>query len=467
MIELGGSPESPPALASLGPTALVEALVPALGSDDPISLLREIERAVRTARGSWPVVELVAELPPDPRIGRLALALLRDFTDLPHTSTKLWRRLLETVQRHGDPSCIPPLQALQPQDGTASSRSRLSNIIKRLAKAKRLTDHEIQQLDDERVVASTTGPELLAAVYADPSSDAAREIYADYLLGIGDPRGELIQLQLQRAAGRATDAGMKRELSLLKKHAKTWAGPLAQIITHTQPTEYGTAELPVPGMHGLTFARGFVARMPALRIRSHRESVLDDPLWSTVEHVWFVPRITAVMRALQSVRLARLELLAEPRTFEQLTFQAYELTKARGRPEVFLGCRVKHLALQLNTSSEGIVEILEAATRDNPTLVEISMSGGPGNRAELVWGWRDLAMPYVETVSYSFGAARLAVRMKDDHLDITSNVDQTPYWRTVLEPLRGRPFASVRITNAGDRYGRAVDTIARELHIAK
>ena len=37
---------------------------------------------------------------------------------------------------------------------------------------------------------------LLAAVLADPGSDAPRQVYADWLQERGDPRGELIELQL-------------------------------------------------------------------------------------------------------------------------------------------------------------------------------------------------------------------------------------------------------------------------------
>ncbi|HEY0250843.1 MAG TPA: TIGR02996 domain-containing protein, partial [Kofleriaceae bacterium] len=241
-------------------------LLEALGSRDVqvASLIPAIDHVVRTARASWPVVELIAELPPDPRVGRLALSLLRDFTNLPHTSAKLWRRLLDTVERHGDPSCIAPLQAVQPRDALPATRSRIANLAKRLAQARRLTKEELAELDGE-VVAATDGPDLLAAVYADPASDPARAIYADYLLGLGDPRGEFIQLQLQRAAGRGTEAGEKRELALVKKHARAWAGPIAALVS-SGISERGPGELEAPGLRGLTFARGFIVRTPPLNV---------------------------------------------------------------------------------------------------------------------------------------------------------------------------------------------------------
>ncbi|HEU0036238.1 MAG TPA: TIGR02996 domain-containing protein [Kofleriaceae bacterium] len=42
----------------------------------------------------------------------------------------------------------------------------------------------------------STGDELLSAIDADPDDDAARRVYADWLLDQGDSRGELIHLQL-------------------------------------------------------------------------------------------------------------------------------------------------------------------------------------------------------------------------------------------------------------------------------
>ena len=62
--------------------------------------------------------------------------------------------------------------------------------------------------------------ELLDAVYADPESDAARLVLADWLQENGDPRGELISLQLSRAAG--TREGRAREKELLASGRKEW-----------------------------------------------------------------------------------------------------------------------------------------------------------------------------------------------------------------------------------------------------
>ncbi|MBK7400655.1 MAG: TIGR02996 domain-containing protein [Myxococcales bacterium] len=69
------------------------------------------------------------------------------------------------------------------------------------------------------------GDELLAAIHADPTDDALRAVYADWLSERGDPRGELINLQLRR-----TGKPSARERELVALHGKQWLGPLANAV---------------------------------------------------------------------------------------------------------------------------------------------------------------------------------------------------------------------------------------------
>jgi len=65
-----------------------------------------------------------------------------------------------------------------------------------------------------------TNPELEQAIVANPDDTSARSVYADWLQSQGDPRGELIALQL---AGKESDAE-----ALIAKHTAALLGPLAQ-----------------------------------------------------------------------------------------------------------------------------------------------------------------------------------------------------------------------------------------------
>jgi uncharacterized protein (TIGR02996 family) len=481
VVELGGQPD--PAIVesfdALKPTALVQALTTALtaSTSPPLSsLIPIIDRVVRTARGSWPVVELIAELPADPRVARLGLALLWEFDKLPHTSAKLWRRLLDVVEHHGDPSCIPPLQAIKPRDPTAASR--MANIAKRLAKSKPLGAAELARLDEEPVqTPSRNGPALLAAIYADPGSDEPRTIYADLLSGEGDPRGEFIQLQLQRAHGTATEAGKRRELALLKKHAKAWLGPLAPVLAPSyyvagfvvQPTELA---VPLEALQHVTVARGFVRRISTLSVPKHRIAVLDDPIVSTIEHATWVPQITSAMRSLHSLDHGSMALLASGRSFQRLGIGLNEIERdvvvATDLVKRFAKCPVRCLALSIGSFRPQLaVAIIAAAARDNPTLVELELNGGAPRNYEATWGWRDLKLPHIERATIDFGQGRFEIRLRDNHVDIHAATADRQLWRWIFEPLRDRPFASATVRNGQDNSGRAAAAMAREFAIAQ
>jgi len=69
-------------------------------------------------------------------------------------------------------------------------------------------------------VTTASNPQLERAIEADPYDIEAYSVYADFLQDAGDPRGELIALQL---AGKT-----KAATKLLAKHAEYFLGPLAE-----------------------------------------------------------------------------------------------------------------------------------------------------------------------------------------------------------------------------------------------
>ena len=86
--------------------------------------------------------------------------------------------------------------------------------------------------------------DLYAAVYATPFDDAPRSVLADHLQELGDPRGELIALQLARADA---DPPSDRETELLDAHRRAWLGRLAKFLRVARWRggfiEHATAEL--------------------------------------------------------------------------------------------------------------------------------------------------------------------------------------------------------------------------------
>ncbi|HEU0034139.1 MAG TPA: TIGR02996 domain-containing protein [Kofleriaceae bacterium] len=69
--------------------------------------------------------------------------------------------------------------------------------------------------------------DLLAAVFEEPDDPGLRAVYADWLIERGDPRGELISIQLARET---TQAMRRRETELLIEHGAAWAAPLGALF---------------------------------------------------------------------------------------------------------------------------------------------------------------------------------------------------------------------------------------------
>jgi uncharacterized protein (TIGR02996 family) len=126
-----------------------------------------------------------------------------------------------------------------------------------------------------------TVEKLFAAVYADPASDEPRQVLADRLLELGDPRGEVIALQMK-------DPKNARAKKLIKQHRAAWLGPLA-------------------GWNDIyeTWRRGFPADVSGEPTRE----MVGDVRWNTVEAVDFYGDggVQAVLGApcLRALRIAR------------------------------------------------------------------------------------------------------------------------------------------------------------------
>jgi uncharacterized protein (TIGR02996 family) len=135
-----------------------------------------------------------------------------------------------------------------PASLTASQLAKVDACLARLA---------TMRAAPRRKVAS----ELLAEVYARPDEDGPRLVYADALAETGDPRGEFIVLQCERA--RVGGAPSRRERELLKGHERAWLGALEPVVLKSD----------------VRYERGFVA---ACRYKSGGIDTTAAPEWATV-----------------------------------------------------------------------------------------------------------------------------------------------------------------------------------------
>lgn len=211
-----------------------------------------VERVTRTERARWVALRDLAASLRDPRVHAVWAPLADALGDeLPRDA---WR--LPSVPSRRDPAVDALLPLLPP-----------------LAS------------DPERA--------LLAAVYADPASDDARLVYADWLTERGDPRGELIQLQCLGGP-----SARPRVRELLAVHGARWS------------------RVPV-GASSVEFERGFPARATLVR-----GADIADPAWATVHTLtsW-----TLEPGVLRWPHLRRLRLAQQPDVLRSGTLTALDL----------------------------------------------------------------------------------------------------------------------------------------------
>ncbi|MEP6866463.1 MAG: TIGR02996 domain-containing protein [Deltaproteobacteria bacterium] len=252
---------------------------------DPANVPWLIERTF-TTRIALTVARLNAlwKLPRDPRIASGLLALTSRAGLLARSS--LWTRLLRIVRNQNDLRSIATIEARLAQFAAATvakteSESALASKLAqtRLMLAARILvppaprDELFTKLgarladpDAARAVTvAKTAEDFYAEIWAKPNDDGPREVFADWLIEQGDPRGELIALQIARARGTAGPDGIKRERKLLAEHARTWLGALSPVVKN------------------VVFERGFLGRAEIMwRRLAERPELMTHPAWATV-----------------------------------------------------------------------------------------------------------------------------------------------------------------------------------------
>jgi uncharacterized protein (TIGR02996 family) len=192
--------------------------------------------------------------------------------------------MLEVLEVQRDPRTLPVLRRLAAKERRLDTIGKLGlgswkvlqGLVQRAAEwAPAPTPTALEQaLIDrlrERLIPpkapppSVTLEALYAAVYEQPDDDTARLILADVLQEAGDPRGELIALQLGRAA--AGGKPSKRERQLLGAWLPDWLGPLEPALMKA----------------GIVFERGFLAACAYNGVPLPQLS--SWPQWTTVTHL--------------------------------------------------------------------------------------------------------------------------------------------------------------------------------------
>ena len=221
--------------------------------------------------------------PDDPRIVIGLLGLCRTKPLVTHRP--LWTQIFRAIRRRLAPHAMPvvtELAAISPvtsfdQYLRAKLARLISSHVARVAPPDASVVARIASsldLGHERA-SRRTAADLFREVWAAPADDGPRQVLADWLTERGDPRGELVALQLARVAGRVDAAAMRRERALLAEHGRAWLGPLEPVIVSNA---------------FLLFERGFVRRCEvAWRRLAALPPLMTHPAWSTVREYRLSP----------------------------------------------------------------------------------------------------------------------------------------------------------------------------------
>jgi uncharacterized protein (TIGR02996 family) len=161
-------------------------------------------------------------------------------------------------------------------------------------------------------MASGRGDELLRQIQANPDDLAIRGVYADELQAAGDPRGELVALELE-ATEPENPAHRARHAALVARHAATWWTKLARHRIHTRG---GFLDRVACDTATLAAARDVFARELVRDVElvdAHVDTFpLSELAWQThVTHftarAWFANGLFALARASLGDRLVSLD----------------------------------------------------------------------------------------------------------------------------------------------------------------
>ena len=273
----------------------------------------------------------------------------------------------------------------------------------------------------------TTEAELVAAVAAEPDDDAPRLVYADWLTQRGDPRGELMHLQIARAAMIAGDERAKetdaRIEALLEAHRATWLGKLALLAKHG--IRFGFDRGAIGAVTGAidVLAKNAAQILTAAPLLATVNLVVDrtgrdlTPLAGTP----LLPRVRelSVMSA-QASRVAGWDALALPAlrrlSLSTLAFAPAELGAALAAPRLtalhFDRCRFNKGSVEAFARIVGPLRVLGVqAAHLGPRLGEIA--GGLRELVEAYLAGNELG---------SVGLAHLLPALRDVvHLDLRGN----------------------------------------------
>lgn len=240
--------------------ARADALIKAATTKDPLEVGRVLASDwPKSWQAELPVLKAVCEAPDDPRVAKKLAALVDLAAHQSRGASGFWNVTFRRLNELGDVRQLPILEAQLGRSKSSYYRERSQEReehcveVHRALKIAELSKADAKLLDvleapfagqsSTEKTRKRSGKELLELVWANPTDSGVRAVYGDWLVEQGDPRGELIALQLAPP----TEKSPRRIQLLIEKHWKQWLGPLADWFRVAPRFELG---FPVTGTVG-------------------------------------------------------------------------------------------------------------------------------------------------------------------------------------------------------------------------
>ncbi|MBE2253105.1 MAG: hypothetical protein IAE78_26470 [Myxococcus sp.] len=246
------------------------------------------------------------------------------------------------------------------------------------------------------------------AVYANPGDAGARQVLADVLLEAGDPRGELIALQLQHRRSRKAQLKLER---LLARHLTDFLGPLAGVVSP----------------RGQVWEDGFLVECRA----TLTGTLVDEPSLATLRRLELQNRDGEVPLELLGPHVASLrEVTGLPRAAVVPVF-----THARPLPFQSVGVEGQRSAEPWTTHE---LDALRSA-RALPALRQLSIAMARFDLEGLEWLWTAPSFARLRTVELGLSRVAIDLGALRDRLVLLDEVPDTLVLRGRQLELRLKP----------------------------
>ena len=309
-------------------------------------------------------IRALAELDPDPRVVDTLHALI---AAIPWTSTgarKVWTRCFALLAELGDPRTLVVARGFDPANVACDSDTaaewmaerltKLADAIEKLPPPTPLSPAEVEAVAaaSERLAASS-GPSaaaetldaLLAQSLAAPDDLDARLVLADALSEAGDPRGELIRVQVARESNPKDRKLAKLEKQLLKDHRDALLGTLETVVLKSS----------------LVFARGFVEEC-TVQPQIHApvlEAIGADPQLATIRKAKgppgfvLLPGLTS-LREVEVINVHRQTAGEVLRCARPLPWTSLRIGLEAGDPALLDGCNCLPALTELHLETDAL-----------------------------------------------------------------------------------------------------------------